>query len=123
MVRSALPAALSGEGFRTEIGKLSIDPFKGLVAKNVEVKETRRTKNFARIERLVVSVNFADLLAGRVTIDQLQLDETDVSIPIGTRTRRPRLDVNGVSAELFIAGRSDADQFVRRTGAGSKSGA
>jgi hypothetical protein len=95
--------ALGGNGFRTEIGKLSVDPFKGLVAKNVEVWETTGdARNLARIERLVVSVNFTDLLAGRVTIDHVQLDETDVSMPIGTEPDSPRLDVNEVSAELFI---------------------
>ena len=102
-LKERVAGALSGDGFRTEIGKLSVDPFKGLVAKNVEVWETTGdARNLARIERLVVSVNFTDLLAGRVTIDHVQLDETDVSIPIGTEPDSPRLDLNGVSAELFI---------------------
>jgi hypothetical protein len=102
-LKERVAGALGGNGFRTEIGKLSVDPFKGLVAKNVEVWETTGdARNLARIERLVVSVNFTDLLAGRVTIDHIQLDETDVSIPIGTEPDSPRLNVNGVSAELFI---------------------
>jgi hypothetical protein len=102
-LKERVAGALGGDGFRTEIGKLSVDPFKGLIAKNVEVWETTGdARNLARIERLVVSVNFTDLLAGRVTIDHVQLDETDVSIPIGTEPDSPRLNVNGVSAELFI---------------------
>jgi hypothetical protein len=104
-LKERVAGALGGYGFRTEIGKLSVDPFKGLVAKNVEVWETTGdARNLARIERLVVSVNFTDLLAGRVTIDHVQLDETDVSIPIGTEPESPRLDLDGVSAELFIVG-------------------
>jgi hypothetical protein len=106
-LKERIASALGGESFRTEIGKLSIDPFSGLIAKNVEVWETGETRNLARIERVVVSVSFSDLLAGRVTIDHLQLDETDVSIPIGTDPDAPRLNVRGVSAELFIA----ADQM------------
>jgi AsmA-like C-terminal region len=102
-LKERVAGALGGNGFRTEIGKLSVDPFKGLVAKNVEVWETTGdARNLARIERLVVSVNFTDLLAGRVTIDHVQLDETDVSIPIGPEPDSPRLDLDGVSAELFI---------------------
>ena len=104
-LKERVAGALSGNGFRTEIGKLSMDPFQGLIAENVEVKETTGDAgNLARIERLVVSVNFTDLLAGRVAIDHVRLDETDVSIPIGTEPDSTRLKVNGVSAELFFLG-------------------
>ena len=102
-LKERIASALGGDSFRTEIGRLSIDPFSGLIARNVEVWETGETRSLARIERVVVSVSFSDLLAGRVTIDHLQLDETDVSIPIGTNPDAPRLNVRGVSAELFIA--------------------
>jgi AsmA-like C-terminal region len=102
-LKERIASALGGDSFRTEIGKLSIDPFSGLIAKNVEVWETGETRSLARIERVVVSISFSDLLAGRVTIDHLQLDETDVSIPIGTDPDALRLNVRGVSAELFIA--------------------
>ncbi|HEY5707117.1 MAG TPA: hypothetical protein VIS96_16265 [Terrimicrobiaceae bacterium] len=102
-LKERVAGALGGNGFRTEIGRLSIDPFSGLIANNVEVWETRDgARNLARIERLVVSVNFTDLLAGRVTVDHVQLDETDVSIPLGTEPDSPRLDAKGVSAELLL---------------------
>ncbi|HEY5953820.1 MAG TPA: hypothetical protein VIT18_05615, partial [Terrimicrobiaceae bacterium] len=95
-------AALGGEGFRTEIGKLTIDPFKGLVAENVIVRDTKEERDIARVEHLVVSVNLSDLLAGRVTIDQVQLDDTDVSIPLGNGPDSLRIEVDGVSAEISL---------------------
>ncbi len=101
-LKERVATALSGDSFRTEIGKLSIDPFAGLVARNVEVRESGQTRNIARIERLVVSINFADLLTGKVIIDQLQLDETDVSIPIGSDPDAPKLNLKGVSAQLSM---------------------
>jgi hypothetical protein len=108
-LRERIASALSGDGFRTEIGRLSIDPFNGLVANNVEVRETAGdARNLAHIERVVVSASFSNLLAGRVSIDHLQLHETDVSIPVGTNPDAPRLNVRGVSAELFIV----ADQMT-----------
>jgi hypothetical protein len=103
-LKERVAAALSGDGFRTEIGKLSIDPFKGLVATNVEVRETAAARNIATVERLAVSINFADLLAGRININHLRLDETDVSVPIGTDPEAPRLNANGVSAQLSFPG-------------------
>jgi hypothetical protein len=100
--KERVAAALGGAGFQTEIGKLTIDPFKGLVAENVIVRDTKEERDVARVENLVVSVNLSDLLAGRVTIDQVQLDDTDVSIPLGNKPDSPRLEVDGVSAELSL---------------------
>ena len=103
--KERVAAALSGEGFQTQIGRLTIDPFKGLVAENVVVRETSEEhRDFARLEHLVVSLNLADLLSGHVTIDQLQLDETDVSIPLGRQPDSARLEVDDVSAELSLVG-------------------
>jgi hypothetical protein len=103
--KERVAAALSGEGFQTQIGRLAIDPFKGLVAENVVVRETSEEhRDFARLEHLVVSLNLADLLSGHVTIDQLQLDETDVSIPLGRQADSARLEVDDVSAELSLVG-------------------
>ena len=102
-LNARVAAALSGKGFRTEIGMLSVDPFKGFVAKDVAVWETSGDeRNLARIERLVVSMNLTDLLAGRITVDHVRLDETDVSVPLGSPAGQSPVDVNGVSAELFM---------------------
>ena len=71
----------------------------------MSVKETSgEQRDFARLEHLVVSLKLADLLSGRVTIDHLQLDETDVSIPLGRQPDSARLEVDGVSAELSLGG-------------------
>jgi hypothetical protein len=102
-LNARVAAALSGNGFRTEIGRLSVDPFKGFVARDVAVWETSSgERNLARIERLVVSVNLTDLLAGKVTVNHVRLAETDVSVPLGPRPDSPRVDAEGVSAELFM---------------------
>ncbi len=102
--KERVASALGGNDFRTEIGKLTVDPFKGLVAENVVVRDTREERDVARIEHIVVSLNLADLVAGHVTIDQVELDETDVSIPLGKEPDSPRLEVDGVSAELSLLG-------------------
>lgn len=103
-LREKVAEALSGEAFRTTIGRLSLDPFQGLVAERVEVVEGReRLKNLARIERLVVSLNFRDLLAGKLSINHIELDETDVSIPLGSAPGGARVSLKGVTAQcLFL---------------------
>ncbi|CAN5784098.1 hypothetical protein BH09VER1_BH09VER1_18080 [soil metagenome] len=106
-LKDLIGKALSGPAFRTEIGKLTLDPFKGLIAQDVEVTETKdRGKNLAHIERLVVSVNFSDLLARRISpesIDHIELDDTDMSVPLGSSPDSARLNLKDVSAQVLFA--------------------
>lgn len=97
--------ALSGPAYRVKIGRLSLDPFKGLIAQGVEVRDTKADeRSLAQVERLVVSVNFSDLLARKVSIDHIELDRTDVSVPLSGVKEKGRLNLQGVSAQfLFLS--------------------
>lgn len=99
-LKEQVATALSGPAYRVKIGRLSLDPFKGLVAQGVEVWDTEN-RSLAQVERLVVSINFSDALARRVSIDHIELDRTDVSIPLGGGGKE-RLDISGVSAQLLF---------------------
>lgn len=112
-LKERVAEALSGEAFRTTIGRLSLDPFKGLVAEQVEVIETKdRERNLARIERIVVSVGLSDLLARKISIDHIELDDTDVAIPLGSGPGGSRLNLAGVSAQcLFFPGQIRISYF------------
>lgn len=102
-LREQVAAALSGEGFQTTIGKLSLDPFQGLVARKVRVVETKdRTRDLARIEQLVVSINFSDLLQKKISIDRIALDGSNVSIPLTSKEDGPRLNLKNVTGQAVF---------------------
>lgn len=102
-LKERVAEALSGEGFQTSIGKLTFDPFNGLIADRVEISaRTPGGGNLARVERLVVSANLNDLLARKVTIDHIELDETDVSVPVDSAPGSPRLTLRDVSAQVLF---------------------
>jgi len=103
-LREQIATALSGEGFQTTIGKLSLDPFQGLVARKVRVVETKnKTRDLARIEQLVVSINFSDLLQKKISIDRIALDGSNVSIPLTPKEDGPRLNLENVTGQaLFL---------------------
>lgn len=106
--------ALSGAEFVTTIGKLTFDPFKGLIADKVEVSSKKPPyANLAKVERLVVSANISDYLtAKKITIDHIELDDTDVSVPLDSDPGSPRLTLNGVSAQcLFFANQARLSYF------------
>jgi len=102
-LKELVAKALSGEAFQTAIGRLSFDPFKGLVAEHVEVVETGDNKrNLARIERLVVSINLSDLVSRKISIDHIELDDTDVAVPLDAEPNGARLILKGVSAQCVF---------------------
>jgi len=111
--RERIAEALSGKEFHTTIGRLLFDPFKGLVAEDVEVVETAgKQRSLARVERLVVSVSLGELLNRRISIDLIELDETNVSVPLESQPDAPRLDLQNVSAQvLFFANQMRVSSF------------
>lgn len=112
-LKERVAEALSGSEFQTTIGKLTFDPFNGLIADRVEISSRQPPGgNLARIERLVVSANLSDLLVRKITIDHIRLDETDVSVPLDANPDSARLKLNGVSAQcLFFSNQMRISYF------------
>jgi hypothetical protein len=112
-LRDQVAKALSGETFQTSIGKLSLNPFQGLVAQQIRVTETQGDKkNLAYIERLVVSISFRDLLRRKISIDQISLDDSEVSIPLAEGTKAPRLNLGRVTGQcMFLPGQVRINHF------------
>lgn len=104
--------ALSGVNHHTSIGKLLFNPFKGLIAEDVTVTETGpERRNLAQVERLVVSIALNDLLSRRVTIDFVELDDTEVSVPLVPGSDK-RLNLSNVTAQcLLFAGQLRISYF------------
>lgn len=102
-LKDRVAEALSGPAYQVAIGRLSLDPFRGLVAEGVDVRDRKNARrDLAHIETLVVSVNFNDLLTRSLSIDHIELDETDVSIPLGPEHDGTRLNLAGVSAQIVF---------------------
>lgn len=102
-IKEQVEAALSGSEFQTSIGKLTLDPFTGLVANRVEIHSRKPPeRHLARIERLVVSANLSDLTGGKITIDHIVLNDTNVSVPLSSDPNGQPITLNGVSAQCVF---------------------
>lgn len=104
--RAKVADAIGGSALAVEIGKLTFNPFQGIVAGNVSVSQRSGTgRRLADIDRLVVSLGLAELLHGKVTIDLLELERAAVSIPFADDGRTPdAIELSNLSAEIHQSG-------------------
>ncbi len=102
-IRDRVAAALSNGPVETRIGRLSFDLLDGLVAENVALyPRGKAPRKLAAIDRVAVVPNLSELLAGRVVIDRIALDDADAQIPVGDEG--PLLRVGGLRADLQFVG-------------------
>ena len=103
--REALEQALSNPALEVRIGKLLLDPFNGLVAKNVSVLERENSERLlAKVNRLEISLNLSELMNRRVVVDTLTLVRAEASIPLTQEENAPRLELRDINSSIIILG-------------------
>jgi hypothetical protein len=104
--RAKVASALSGPAFAVEIGRLTFNPFQGIVAEKVSLqRRAEPVRELAQVDRLVISPNLAELLHGRVAIDRLALRNTSVAIPFADDGLRPdSIKLRGIEADIWSGG-------------------
>jgi len=105
--KEALGQALSSPTIEVDIGHLSINPFMGLVAKDIRVQERgNNAKTLASINQVAISISLGELMLGRVIVDSLSLREADASIPLPKSPDDRRVTIKGINAEIILLGDS-----------------
>jgi hypothetical protein len=105
--KEALGQALSSPTIEVNIGHLSINPFMGLVARDVRVQERgNNAKTLASINQVAISISLGELMFGRVIVDSLSLREADASIPLPKSPDDRRVTIKGINAEIILLGDS-----------------
>ena len=103
--REALEQALSSPAIRVGIGKVMLDPFSGLVARDVSVSETGKSERLlARFNQISISLNLSELMERRIAADTLTLERAEASIPAGPGENAPRLGASEINASLVVLG-------------------
>lgn len=99
---------LSTPTFETRIGRLSFDPFRGLVAEDLQIlrKGQDHKTPVADVSRLAVSLNLAKLVAGHLAVDRVSLDDSSAEIPVTNPAgaSSPVIAVRGLKAEINFLG-------------------
>src|SRR5947207_12210749 len=74
--------ALHKRGVEAQIGRLTLDPFRGLVAKNVRIFDYKnREKTLALISEVSLDINYAALIHRQTFLNALDVRNAEIILP------------------------------------------
>jgi len=91
-------------GMEITLRRLTLDPVRGLVAKEVHVYDARdRRRTLAVIDEMALQVNFANLVRGKTFLDALDLHDASLSLPINPeKPQGEKIEIEHLNARLFL---------------------
>jgi hypothetical protein len=91
-------------GFEISLQRLTLDPFRGLVAKEVLVYDASdRRRTVAVIDQMILQVNYANLARGKMFLDALDLRSANLTLPVDPRRPRgQKIKITKLNARLFF---------------------
>jgi len=103
--KEVLSAALSNNALEVSIGRLALDPFSGLLARDIVIRDRAADgRLLAKVSDVSLSLNLSELSRGKVAVDKLSLQGAGISIPVDKADASPRLDLMQVNAEVILLG-------------------
>lgn len=84
--------------------KLTLNPFRGIVAEQVEVFDAReRKRTLAVIDEVRLVINWANLIKGKTFLDAIDLHDATLALPIDPKDPAGRkIEVRRMSGRLFL---------------------
>lgn len=90
-------------GVQITLRQLTLDPVRGLVAKEVRVLDDRGRRTLAVIDEMALQVNYANLIRGKTFLDALDLRDASLSLPLDPqKPNKERLEIARLNARLFL---------------------
>ncbi|RYD82885.1 MAG: hypothetical protein EOP84_08775, partial [Verrucomicrobiaceae bacterium] len=91
-------------GFEVSLRRLTLDPFRGLVAKDVKIFDTKnRRRTLAVVDEVLIGINYANAFQGETFLDTLDLRDANLSLPVDpTNPRGSRVEISKLNARLFL---------------------
>ena len=91
-------------GIDAEIEKLTIDPFQGLVARNVKIYANEKNKPLlASIDNITLDIDPIKLLRKKQSLNSVEFRNADISIPINPKEpESKKLEIKDLRAKIII---------------------
>src|SRR3984893_4796299 len=100
-------------GLEIRVRRLTLDPFRGLVAKDLEIYDNdRRQTILAQVSDLSLDINYANLLQQEPALNAVDLHDAKISIPIDPAVPKAgRIRLTGLQSRIyFFPGRIEVRQ-------------
>src|SRR5580704_16052747 len=111
--RTLLAKEFHAFGLEIRVGRLTLDPFRGLVAKDLEIYDNdRRQMILAQISDLSLDINYANLFQQEPALNAVDLHDAKISIPVDpSNPKAGRIRVTGIQSRIyFFPGRIEVRQ-------------
>jgi AsmA-like C-terminal region len=95
---------LHKRGVEAQIGRLTLDPFRGLVAKNVRIFDYRKRDNtLALISEVSLDINYAALIHHEPFLNALDVRDAQITFPIKTAEgKASRAQLTNLRAHVYF---------------------
>ena len=95
---------LHKRGVEAQIGRLTLDPFRGLVAKNVRIFDYRNRENtLALISEVSLDINYAALIHHEPFLNALDVRDAQITFPIKTAEgKASRAQLTNFRAHIYF---------------------
>src|SRR5215471_6055571 len=102
--RSRVVEELHKRGVEAQIGRLTLDPFRGLVAKNVKVFDYRNRENtLALISEVSLDINYAALIHHEPFLNALDVRDAQITFPIkNTEGKASPAQLTNLRAHIYF---------------------
>jgi hypothetical protein len=102
--RAMLAKEFQAFGLEIRVRRLTLDPVRGLVAKDLEIWDSsRRQMIVAQISELSLDINYANLFQQEPALNAVELHDAKISIPIDpSEPRDGRVQITGFQARIYF---------------------
>jgi hypothetical protein len=103
--RALVVDELRKHGVEASVRRLTLDPFRGLVAQDVRIYDYKNRENtIAQISRLSLDVNYAALLQHQPFLNAIDVRNAQVTLPLpyGADPKSPRAQIKNLHAHVYF---------------------
>ena len=92
------------QGFEVSLKRLTLDPFRGLVAKEVKIFDAKnRRRTLAVVDEVLLGINYAEAVQGNPYLETLDLRDANLSLPVNpSNPRGESIEISKLNARLFL---------------------
>ncbi len=101
--RSLVVEELRKNGVEASVRRLTLDPFRGLVAQDVRIFDYHNRENtLARISEISLDINYAALLHHRPFLNALDIRNAQLALPLKSRDQTIKAQVTNIRAHVYF---------------------